>query len=71
MIWFRQGEDSLINSDRIGNITNGTQHILRFKNVHDSDLGVYSCRAENIVGKAEASVEMSGNGLCSLNFIEI
>lgn len=40
---------------------NGVKHVLRFHSVRDSDLGTYICRAENILGHAEGSVEMSGN----------
>lgn len=35
--------------------------MLRFKNVRDADLGVYTCRAQNGLGRAEAAMELSGN----------
>lgn len=55
--------DQVLPSNRIGTLvmTNGLKHVLRFNSVRDSDLGVYTCRAENPLGRAEAAVEMSGN----------
>jgi hypothetical protein len=42
-------------------MSNGLKHVLRFKSVQDSDLGIYTCKAENPHGQAEAAIEMSGN----------
>lgn len=55
--------DQVLPSSRSGILvmTNGLKHVLRFNSVRDSDLGVYTCRAENPLGRAEAAVEMSGN----------
>ena len=49
-------------SPRIMKLTllGGVKHVLRFLSVRDSDLGTYVCRAENFLGQAEASIEMSG-----------
>ena len=47
-------------SNRIGNVVSGSRYILRFKDVRDSDLAAYACRAANVLGKADATVEMSG-----------
>lgn len=78
MTWFRStgyanesGEikqHQVIPSNRIGTLvmTNGLKHVLRFKNVRDADLGVYTCRAENPLGQAEAAIEMSGNKIPTL-----
>lgn len=41
-------------------VSTGVRHVLRFHGVRDADLGVYVCRAENALGQAEASIEMSG-----------
>jgi hypothetical protein len=42
-------------------MSNGLKHVLRFKSVRDADLGIYTCKAENPHGQAEAAIEMSGN----------
>ena len=77
--WFRSGESvgndegdkqqhQVVPSTRIGTLVmaNGLKHVLRFKSVRDADLGVYTCRAENPHGRAEAAVEMSGNKISPL-----
>jgi hypothetical protein len=53
----------VIPSNRVGTLvmSNGLKHVLRFKSVQDSDLGIYTCKAENPHGQAEAAIEMSGN----------
>lgn len=66
--WFRSAgesgtEDRQVGaSSRVGTlvIANGLKHVLRFKQVRDADLGTYTCRAENVLGRAEATIEMSG-----------
>lgn len=70
MTWFRSSEsgngerqqDQVIPTSRIGIlvVANGVKHVLRFKSVRDADLGIYTCRAENSLGRAEAAIEMSG-----------
>lgn len=72
--WFRSVESvgnnegerkhlQVIASNRVGTsvMSNGLKHVLRFKSVQDSDLGIYTCKAENPHGQAEAAIEMSGN----------
>lgn len=78
MTWYRSDVnddgkrllDRVVPSSRIGTLvtTGGLKHVLRFKSVREADLGVYTCRAENSLGQAEAAVEMSGNKIFSLFF---
>ena len=61
--WFRLEAGKRVavsSSNRIGNVVSGSRYILRFKDVRDSDLAAYACRAVNNLGKADATVEMSG-----------
>ena len=67
MTWYRAGgqEDRQVIPSASSGITflsseGGLRNILRFKNVRDADLGVYTCRAENELGRAEAAMELSG-----------
>jgi len=72
--WFRVEAGKRVavsSSNRIGNVVSGSRFILRFKDVRDSDLGVYACRAVNDLGKADATVEMSGKSGENLNILTI
>jgi len=60
--WYRDSADQIVASNRISVTTsdNGVKHSLRFNSVRDVDLGVYTCQAENQLGKAQVSIEISG-----------
>jgi len=53
---------SASSSSRLGALAlnTGLKHVLRFKNVRDVDLGVYTCHAHNQLGEKESTLEMSG-----------
>jgi len=53
---------SASSSSRLGALAlnTGLKHVLRFKNVRDADLGVYTCHARNQLGEKESTLEMSG-----------
>lgn len=82
--WFRSVEGvgngegerkhlEVLPSNRIGTLvmSNGLKHVLRFKSVRDADLGIYTCRAENPHGQAEAAIEMSGNKIFPLRSLHL
>lgn len=37
-----------------------SKHVLQIQNIRDTDFGTYICRAENIIGMKDASVELTG-----------
>jgi len=60
--WYRESNDRITTSKHIIALSdaNGAKHTLRFGSVRDVDFGVYTCKAENILGLAQASIEISG-----------
>lgn len=62
MTWYRESNDRITTSKHIIALSdaNGAKHTLRFGSVRDVDFGVYTCKAENILGLAQASIEISG-----------
>lgn len=45
---------------RVVTLVNGEKNVLLIRNAHISDFGIYTCRANNELGTAEADIQLSG-----------
>lgn len=57
--WFH-GQNPVQLGPRIFTMSKNDAHQLVFKNVRASDLGSYTCKAENKIGMAEVRMQLSG-----------
>ena len=59
VVTWLKGDDSVIATDRV---TIGDDGRLSIRDVTDADAGKYTCQAENVMGSAQSSVEVSRPG---------
>ncbi|XP_075221465.1 protein amalgam-like [Lycorma delicatula] len=59
--WYRETTPLPVSSARHSTAqVDGSVHLLQLHNVQSNDFGIYLCVAENSIGKAKATIELSG-----------
>lgn len=59
VLWYRE-ERVIVPSDTRILESSSNKHTLILRNVEESDFGLYSCTAENLLGRSSQNIELSG-----------
>ncbi|XP_031623591.1 neuronal growth regulator 1 [Contarinia nasturtii] len=51
---------AILTNQTVNDYHSDTKHILIIRNIMETDLGMYECRAENLIGLNSASIELTG-----------
>lgn len=57
---FSRQDHAIITNNTISDYQVDTKHILMIRNIKETDLGMYDCRAENSLGINGSSIELTG-----------